>query len=108
MFWQDLAAVNSDFSFEDSLPHLINKAAAPDAEATVDKTGEDRLDKMQETGANLTLCSTQLAFQHDCLGMTLEQCYLPPWSTEKSLKLGADFIGPLASILPFLRTETLP
>ena len=57
------------------------------------------MDKMGETGANLTLCSTQLAHRHDCLAMTLEQCFLPPWTAETSLRLGADFVPVIADIL---------
>jgi hypothetical protein len=99
-FWDELATANEDFSLEDSLPHLIHLPPAPES---CSKTGADRLDNMAATGANLTLCSTQLAFQYDCLAMTLEQCFLAPWSVSKSRKLGADMIGPLAKILPFLR-----
>ena len=103
-FWAELASANSDFSLEDSLPHLIHIPPAPGDAAGQCKTGADRLDNMAETGANLTLCSTQLAFRHDCLAMTLEQCFLAPWSVEKSKQLGADMIQPLAAILPSLRS----
>ena len=101
-FWRRLAELNPDFDLEGSLPHLIRMPPA-DAPAAQDKLGPDRLDRMGETGPNLTLASTFAGARWDCLAMTLEQCFLPPWSADKSAALGGDFVAAIADILPHLR-----
>ena len=102
-FYSALAAVNQDFSEEGSLQHLIT--IPPPKPTPSENTGRapERLDNMGTEGANLTLCSTQLGWRYDCLAMTLEQCFLPPWSVEKSIALGRDFVGPMAEMIIHLR-----
>jgi hypothetical protein len=100
-FYAKLAAVNQHFSVEGSLPHML--LSPPVQEEALDSNCGDRMDNMQSEGANLTLCSTQVGARFDCLAMTLEQCFMQPWSPSKSMALGSDLIPPLVDILPHLR-----
>eukprot|EP00729_Bicosta_minor_P007675 gene7675-31324_t len=55
------------------------------------------MDNMQNAGANLTLCSTQVGFRFDCLASTLEMLFKDVdsrpdvergWSPRRSMALG--------------------
>lgn len=94
------------------LEHLQKTFSAHYRKSTPDFQEVHGYDIDPPKGANMSICSNQIAERFDCLSFTLEMPYkdtadtpepVQEWCPERAMKFGASILEPIARILPELR-----